>query len=250
MTSHPTIPQRGRIDAWLPALLLIAGSAVFLGGGSRHPHINSTTMPASADEFFRHFATMILSSPDWPLFHMLILVGPVLWALGAAGAVRLLPERARAIGEVGRSALLMGGALWALAFVLDGFVAPRYAEAVAAAGDGADAQAISAFGANAFTMARIGLISVTLMGVAALAFGAALLFDARVRSWRAFVGATGLLLGAWSLIAALSGEFYPGPFTSVHWTRTAISFGLWYLLLGTTLTRLPVPRFSGASAAS
>jgi len=129
----------------------------------------------------------------------------------------------------------------ALAFVLDGFVAPRHAESIAAAGVGADASAIAAFGANAFTMARIGLISVTLMGAATLAFGAALLFEARLWSWRGFVGATGLLVGAWPFVAAVSGEFYPGPFTSVHWTATAISLGLWYLLLGSALPRLHAP---------
>lgn len=242
MTSQPTTQRPGRLDAWLPALLLFAGSAVFIGGGSRHPHVNGMTMPpVGSDDFFRHFAAMILGMPDWQVFHMLILVGPVLWALGASGTVRLFPERARGIGEVGRTALLMGGALWALAFVLDGFVAPRHAESIAAAGIGADGAAIAAFGANAFTMARIGLISVALMGAATLAFGAALLFDARLWSWRALVGATGLLVGAWPLVAGLSGEFYPGPFTSEHWTSTAISLGLWYLLLGTTLPRLHAP---------
>jgi hypothetical protein len=131
----------------------------------------------------------------------------------------------------------MGGALWALAFVLDGLVGPRYARVVAAAGVGADATALAAFGANAFTMARIGLISFSLIAVAALAFGAALLFDARRSPWRGFVGITGLLVGGWPLVAAVSGDYYPGPFTSVYWTATAISFGIWYLLLGTALLR-------------
>lgn len=239
MTTEPTTRPPARLDPWLPALLLCAGSAAFLGGGSRHPHVNSMTMPpAGSDEYFRHFAAVILGLPRWEAFHMLILVGPVLWALGASGAVRLLPPRARGIGDVGRGAVLMGAALWALAFVLDGFVAPRLAMAVAAARVGADGAAIAAFGTNAFTMARLGLISFTLMGVATLAFGAALMLGARLRSWRGFVGATGLLVGAWPLVAALRGEFDPGPFTSVYWTATAISIGLWYLLLGTALPGL------------
>lgn len=251
MTTAATTQRPGRLDAWLPALLLFAGSVVFIGGGSRHPHVNSMTMPpAGSDEYFRHFAAMILGAPDWQLFHTLILAGPVLWALGAAGTVRLLPERAKGIGEVASTALLMGGALWALAFVLDGFVAPRYAASMASAGAGADSAAIAAFGANAFTMARIGLISVTLMGVATLGFGAALLFDARLWSWRGFVGATGLLVGAWPLVAAASGEFNPGPFTSVYWTATALSLGLWYLLLGTALLRLRPPEKAAVLAAA
>src|SRR5688500_9047607 len=121
-------PTRQRLDAWFPALLLIAGSVAFIGGGSRHPHVNSRTMPmAGSDEYFRHFASTILSMPNWEFFHTLILIGPVLWALGAAGYVRLLPQRGTAIAEVGRTAMLMGAGLWALAFVLDGFVAPRHA---------------------------------------------------------------------------------------------------------------------------
>jgi hypothetical protein len=237
-----SIPARTRLDAWLPALLLFLGSAAFVGGGSRHPHVNGGTMgPPGSDEFFRHFAAMILNMPDWELFHTLILVGPVLWALAAGGTVRLLPARAASFGDVGRAALLMGAALWAVAFVLDGYVGPRFAKAVSLAGLGSDAAAIATFGANAFTMARIGMISVVLIGAAAFAFGAALLFDARIRSWRAAVGATGLLVGAWPALAALGGEFYPGPFTSAYWTPTAISLGLWFLLLGTVLPRLHTP---------
>jgi hypothetical protein len=232
-------PSRSRLDAWLPAALLIAGSVAFLGGGSQHPRVNVMTMPpAGSDEYFRHFAQMMLSMPNWHLIHTLLLMGPVLWALGAAGSTRVLPRRAGVLGDIGRTALLAGASLWALAFVLDGYVGPRYARAVMSAGVGADAGAIAAFGTNAFTMARIGMVSVVLIATSALALGAALLFDARTRSWRMLVGATGVLVGAWPLFATLQGEFSPGPFTSVYWTRTAISLGTWFLLLGTALPGL------------
>jgi len=231
--------SRSQLDAWLPALLLIAGTLAFLGGGRQHPRVNSSTMPSgSAEEYLRHFADMIVSMPNWEPVHTLILFGPVLWALGAASSVRLLPSGAAVLGEVGRTALLAGAGLWALAFVLDGYAGPRYAQAVMAAGRGNDAAAIASFGANAFLMARIGMVSVALIAVAAMSFGVALLLDARVRSWRAVVGILGVLVGAWPVIATLQGEFYPGPFTSVHWTTTAISLGAWFLLLGTALPGL------------
>ena len=236
--------ETSRLDAWIPAALLFPGSLAFLGGGSRHPHVNAMTMPApGSDEYFRHFAGMMLAMPRWELIHTLILVGPVLWALAAAGITRLFPDRATALGDVARTALITGATLWALAFVLDGYVGPRHAQALIAAGPGSDAATIATFGANAFTMARIGMISIALMGAAVLTMSAGLLFGARLRSWRAFVGGTGLLVGAWPLCATVTGEFSPGPFTSVYWTATALALGVWFLLLGAALPGLR-PRVS------
>jgi hypothetical protein len=235
MTDQP----RRRLDAWLPAAVIIAGSLVFLGGGSRHPRVNADTMPTGGtEEYLRHFGDMILGMPNWELFHTLILIGPLLWAIGAAASRRLLPSRAAVLGDLGIGALMIGGGLWGLAFVLDGLVAPRYAQAIAAAGVGGDAAAITNFGNNAFTMARIGTVSFVLIAASIVALGAALLVDVRVRSWRAFVGAAGVLVGAWPLVLALRGEFYPGPFTSTSWTAMAVSVGLWFALFGTTLRGL------------
>jgi hypothetical protein len=250
-------PTRSRLDVWIPALLMMAGSVVFIGGGSRHPHVNANSGMGTmgSDEFYRHFAGMIQSMPNWELFHTLILIGPLLWALGATGATKALAPRATVVGDVARSALLMGAALWALAFVLDGYVAPRYARVLVAAGPGSDAGAIATFGANAFTMARLGMISVVLMGAAVAGFGAALLFDTKRLSFRAGVGATGLLVGAWPALAAMRGQFYPGPFTSVYWTATAVAFGLWFLFFGVAILRrqgalAPLYEASGSSMRS
>jgi hypothetical protein len=235
-----TTTTRSRLDAWLPTLLLLAGSVAFLGGGRSHPRVNAMTMPASGTpEYYRHFAEMMLAMPNWELIHTMILIGPVLWALGGAGAARLLPVRASVITDVARMALLGGAVLWALAFVLDGYVGPRHARAIASVGPASDAAALATFGTNAFTMARIGMVSIALIATAVLGFAGALLFDARLRSWRTFVGVAGLVVGAWPLVATLQGRFHPGPFTSVYWTATAISLGLWFLLLGTTLPALP-----------
>ena len=227
---------RFRLDAWIPTALLVTGTIAFINGGRFHPRVNAMTMPDSGTpEYYRHFADMMLSMPNWQYVHTLILAGPVLWALGTAGSVRLFSERVRAIADIARSALLGGALLWALAFVLDGYVGPRYAEAVVAAGPGADAAAIAVFGANAFTMARIGSVSIVLIAASVLAFAVCLLLDARLKSWRAFVGAIGLAVGGWPLIATAQGEFDPGPFVSVHWTVTAVSLGAWFLLFASTL---------------
>jgi hypothetical protein len=240
--------SRGRLDTWLPALLLFAGSAVFLAAGRLHPHINTSLGEIGSDSFFRKFAAEMLHTPHWEPMHLGILLGPVLWALAAGGTARLLSPRAAVLGDLGRTAMLLAAALWSVGFVLDGFVGPRLAEAIAAAGVGADAVAIRSFVANQLTMARLGMLSVVLIGAAMFSFGAALLIDSAPRSWRAAVGALGVLAGAWPSIAAMRGEFSPGPFTSPYWTLMALSIGVWFLLLGTVLPslgrRAPQPKRS------
>jgi len=229
---------RSRLDGWLPAFLLVAGSALFLGAGRHHPQINASLGEVGSPQFYRAFAAHMLHMPNWGSVHLGILLGPVLWALAASGAARLLPRRTTSLGDVARSALLLAAGLWSVAFVLDGFVGPKLAGAIASAGTAADAEAIRAFSANQLTMARLGMLSIVLVGTAMLALGAALLVDARARSWRSIVGALGVIGGAWPLVAALRGEFYPGPFTSPWWTITALTIGLWFLLLGTVVPRL------------
>ena len=233
------IASRSRLDAWLPALLLVAGSTLFLGAGRLHPQINASLGEVGSPEFYRAFAAHVLHMPNWGSVHLGILLGPVLWALAASGLARLLPARASAFGDLGRSALMLAAGLWAVAFVLDGYVAPKLARAIASAGVSSDAQAIGAFSANQLTMARLGMLSIVLVGAAMAAFGGALLFDARLRSWRSLVGALGVLTGGLTLFAASQGEFFPGPFTSAYWPHTALSIGFWFLLLGTVAPRLP-----------
>jgi len=230
--------SRSRLDGWLPALLLFAGSALFLGAGRLHPQINASLGAVGTPAFYRAFAAHMLHTPNWGDMHLGILLGPVLWALACSGVARLLSPRASVIGDFGRSALMLAAGLWSVAFVLDGYVGPKLAAAIVDAGVSHDAQAIGAFSANQLTMARLGMLSIVLVGAAMSAFGIGLLIESRLRSWRSAVGAVGVALGAWCLVAALGGEFYPGPFTSRYWSLTALSIGFWFLLLGTVLPRL------------
>lgn len=228
---------RTPLERWIPAILLIAGSLLFLVGGSRHPHIanDPSGNPLGSDEFWRHFAALILERPTWSRFHTLILCGPVLWALGAIGIVRTLPRHLTLLGEIGRAALLVGATLWALEFVLDGYTGVQLATAVRTAGPAADASAIAMFSANAFTMARLGMVSLDLFGLAILLFGIASASELRARRFRALVAILGVPLGIWPIIASLRGNFWPGPFTNPLWTPLAIALGLWFLVIGTTL---------------
>src|SRR5688572_24052632 len=143
-----------RPDTLLPFGLLIAGSLAFAGGGRHHPIISTSTLGAfGTEQFYRAFAHEMLHTPGWQQMHMLILVGPVLWALGAAAVVRLLPPRVAAFGEVGRAALLLAAGAWALAFILDGFVGPQYARIIAATEPGSVTAVMQAFGISQLTMA-------------------------------------------------------------------------------------------------
>ncbi len=227
--------QRARMEAWLPALLLMAGSLVFLGAGRQHPIIDATLGPAGSDEYFRSFAAHMLHIPNWESMHLGILAGPVLWTLGVAGIARLLATKAVPLADIGKTALMLGAGLWAIAFVLDGYVGPRLAQTIASAGVGADALPIRTFAINQFTMARLGMLAIILIGAAILVLSGAMLVGVRIRSWQAGVGGLGLFIGGWPLIAAAQGEFSPGPFTSPYWTLTALSLGLWFLLLGTAV---------------
>jgi hypothetical protein len=217
--------------AALPALLLVAGTAMLLGAGNRHPRIGLAMGPIGSDEFFRSFAHEALHTPQWAGMHLLILFGPVLWAIGAAGLVRALPERVAVFGEAARAALLLAAGAWAMAFVFDGSRAPARARAIEDAGATAGGAVITPFRANQLAVARLGMISVVLFAAAIVSLGVAHLATARTLSWRWIVGALCLMAGAWPLIDAARGEFVPGPFTSPHWKMTALALGLSMVLL-------------------
>ena len=242
---------RPRLDTLLPAVLLAAGSVAFIGGGARHPHVNASLGPMGSDEFYRNFVHTILHVPNWEGIHALILAGPVLWALGAAGLVRLLPARAAALGELGRAALLLGAGMWALTFILDGFIAPSLAKEVeSGALDTLSRQAaFTAFQVNQKMVGRFGTLSMVLIGAAETALALALLLSAAgarrgATLWRAAVGGAGVLVGLWPLVATARGEFVPAPFTSSYWTVTALATAAWFVALATALrpvaSRVPV----------
>ncbi len=237
-------PARPRFDALVSVALLTAGSVSFLLAGSLHPHVGAALGRVGSETFFRAFAAEVLRVPHWEAIHAGILAGPVLWALGAAAIPRLLPPRAAALGEIGRNALLLAAAAWTVAFVLDGFVAPGLAHALVNATDlPAEHDALRAFQTNQRIVARLGAVSVVLIGAAESAFGLALLTSARAvaraagrgAGWRLVAGASGVLVGLWPIFAVARGEFVPGPFTSPYWTITALATGAWFVALASAL---------------
>ena len=230
-----------RALGWGAAFVLVLGSVLFLTGGRAHPGIGAVAS-AGGEGFFQAFAEKVRQTHDWHAMHMLILVGPLCWAVAAPALLDALRPEARALVSPARSALLLAGALWAVAFVLDGFGAPVYAAALTAAAPAADAAVLTSFAATAVMMSRLGLVSWVLGGLGITVLGGMLL-ERRVRTpWRIAVGASGIAIGAWPLLAALEGEYAAGPFTSRFWLANALAVGLWYIGLATCALGRTPPR--------
>jgi hypothetical protein len=232
-----TVPSVDRKLGWFAALVLISGSVLFLSGGRAHPAINAA-IGASPDEFFRAFAEKVRHTHGWHTMHMLILIGPLFWAVGAPAVLDALRPEARAWISVARSALLISAALWAAAFVIDGFGAPVYANAIAAAPSPDVARGLlTSFEADAVMMSRFGLVGWIAGGLGIVVLAGLLLSSNNRRVGRVVVGASGILIGVWPLAAALQGEYAGGPFVSRFWMANALVVALWYIALATCAFR-------------
>lgn len=222
-------PDRGL--GWVAASVLIIGSVLFLTGGRAHPAINAT-LGAGPEEFFRGFAEKIRHTHGWHLMHMLILIGPLCWAVAAPAVLDAIRPNARAWISAARSALVLSAALWAAAFVIDGFGAPVYAEAMATtASPDVTGALLTSFAADAIMMSRFGLVSWVAGGMGMMILGGLLLFPGERRVWRVAVGIAGILIGVWPLVASLQGEYAGGPFVSRFWMANALVVALWYVAL-------------------
>jgi hypothetical protein len=214
--------------------LLIIGSLLFAYGGVQHPRTTAAAMGSGAEEFFENFARTIHSAHDWQLIHTYILMGPILWAL-AAGAY----AGHSVWGRLAKSALPIAAVSWAVTFVFDGFVAPVVVHTYS--GNAAIEQLM----VNQQVVIRMGLIAWLLMAVAVVASAGGLIAETSVGL--RVIGALGLLVGGFPLIAWLTGEFLPGPFTSPYWGYSALATALWFLILGVRLIILPaIPPSPGA----
>jgi hypothetical protein len=206
---------------------------LFLTGGRGHPTI-SVALGAGPDDFFRVFAAKVVHTHGWHAMHMLILVGPLVWAVAGPALLDALHPSARILTSIARSALLLSGGLWAVAFVFDGFGAPVYAQAITGGGSPAIAgAALTSFEAIAVMMSRLGLVSWVAGGVGMAILGGSLLVHGVRTRWRLVVAVTGLVIGVWPLMAALQGEYAGGPFTSRFWMAKALAAALWYVALAT-----------------
>jgi hypothetical protein len=182
-------------------------------------------------------------SAHWEAFHNLILIGPVLWALGSSGVGSVLPRSGAQLWAVSRMALGIGATAWIVAFALDGHNAPAFAQAIAAAPDPAAlSDRIFQFSISSRLVAYFGRIGWTMMTLGLATFGAGMLLAADATAWRKLVGAGGVLLGLWTIFEVVRGDFTPGPFTSDYWMPTALVTGLWVLTFGATIAATKLSR--------
>jgi len=253
LADQPVSPVTGAADTgWGHRIIPLAaaaglflGSALFLAGGRAHPGIQ-VLAGAAPEAFFRTFAETVHHTEGWHGMHMMILVGPLLWAVAAPALLEALRPQARTTGSTARALLVVAGCLWATAFVLDGFGAPVYAQALTATpADASNVGLLTAFAANAVMMSRLGLVGWVVGGLGIAVLGVSLLPTGVRTRWRAVVGVSGILLGLWPLMAALEGEYAGGPFTSRFWIYNALLVGLWYVALATCAFGRPASRDVG-----
>ena len=214
--------------------LLIIGGVVFVWGGSSHPPTDARLGVVGSEEFFRNFVRHVVQHGNWESIHTGILAGPLCWALGGVGASLMLRQHGEVrFSVLGAVALAMGATAWAVTFVFDGFVALRYAQAIATNPPGDTTALLTAFQANQVIVIRLGLVSWILIGLGIAALGSGILgasFRSRVVQW--LLGASGILLGVWPTVAWALGIFVPGPFTSSLWVHTALLTTLWFMAMG------------------
>src|SRR5688500_16519557 len=114
-SSTPTSPPMrtlNRLTPWLSFILLAACSLIFVGGGRLHPHVGSAIGPLGSADYFVHFAQTIMTTPGWVPMHVMILVGPVLWALASPAIRASLPQAGAPLWGIAQAALTISAALW------------------------------------------------------------------------------------------------------------------------------------------
>ena len=234
-----------QLTAWLSAILLPLGSVLFAAGGAHHPRASTAFGTVGTPDFYRAFAEHIHVQANWIPIHALILVGPLLWALGAprrgdgssdpSGATER--STAHVADTLASRALVLGASLWAVVFVADGFVAPQVAHLVASATPADLPSTLTVFRSNQVMVISLGLVSWILIGMAIALFGTAMLVRARLASLHGLIGMAGILVGLWPIYATITGEFNPGPFTSRLWNVTALSSAIWFAAFGISTLR-------------
>jgi hypothetical protein len=237
----PSSFRSNRLSAWLSGALLLAGSALFIAGGRLHPRAATAFGAVGTPDFYRTFAEHIQQMPNWVPVHVLILIGPILWALGLPRSDERTASVTSASDSLVRSglehlasrAMLLGAALWVVVFVLDGFVAPQAASIIASAPAADVSGLLAAFRLNQVTVIRLGLVSWILIGVAMALHGGSMIARSRTLApARVLVGVAGVAVGLWPIVATITGDFDPGPFTSPRWSVSAVAASFWFAMLG------------------
>ena len=187
------------------------GSVVLLLGGVGaftvnlfHPH----DFPSETEPLLRFVA----AKPHWSQLHFMIMISVVFLVCGLAMLTRNLADpMARAIGTLGRYVVLLGGAVYMVEVMIDGFAMRYFAKHWAAATDPVQKAALLTSGdAVVHTwFALFPVFSGVLLGLAMVVIGAAVSRSGNFPRW---LGLWGVLSGTLCFITGIgSGLGLPVP---------------------------------------
>lgn len=184
--------------------LVFAGAALNLAMGAAHGDL-----PENSGEAALAF---VVAHPAYALIHFGSVVGATLWALGLGGYPRLLNDpRARVVGGWAANAALIGAAVLAVQFSLDGFGLPAMANRFVAADPATRAALGDIAMMSADVMIGLALLWVILLyGLTIVLVATSALLERRqprLLSW------SGVIIGVWTgtgaLAVALGAEVIP-----------------------------------------
>jgi hypothetical protein len=234
-----------RIYYLFSGLMMIAGTVIFMNGGRQHPPINESMGQFGTPDFFYKFASLIASDANWEQVHAFIIIGPVLWALGLLA----LADQLRVNGESRWStfalvSLAMGVTLHVVLYIFDGFVASKIATQLLNSDETLRPALTATFGANQWTVIRMSTVSWLLISIAPAAIALSMLFARRGlgafgRVLQGILVVVGLVLGAFGIVASVTGTYSPGPMVSPFYVPVAVTTALWFAVAGLSVMLRP-----------
>ena len=211
------------------AALLLGGSGAFIAN-LFHPH----DFPTETEPLLRFVA----AKPHWSQLHFLIMIAVVLVVCGMAMLTRNLADpMARALGAFGRYMVILGGAVYMVEVMVDGFAMRYFAKHWAAATDPAQKEALltSADAVVHTWFALFPVFSGVFLGLSMAVLGAALF---RSRNFPRWLGAWGLLSGTLCFITGLgAGLGLAVPLALPVWIVGVTLGACWGPLLGVMMWR-------------
>jgi hypothetical protein len=166
-------------------VLLLGGTGAFIAN-LFHPH----DFPTDTEPLLR----MVAGAPHWSHLHFVIMISVVMLVCGLAMLTRNLADpMARALGTLGRYLVILGGAVYMVEVMIDGFAMRYFARQWAAATDPVQKAALLTSGdAVVHTwFALFPVFSGVFLGLAFAVIGAAIVRSGNLPRW----------LGFWALVS-------------------------------------------------
>ena len=209
--------------------LLLGGTGAFVAN-LFHPH----DFPNQTEPLLRFVA----AKPHWSQLHFLIMIAVVFLVCGLAMLTRNLADpTARALGTLGRYMVTLGGAVYMVEVMVDGFAMRYFARTWAAATDPVEKAALltSADAVVHTWFALFPVFSGVLLGLSIVVIGAAVFRSGNVPRW---IGAWGILSGTLCFITGVGaglGLHIPGALPI--WIVGVTLGSIWGPLLGVVTWR-------------